>query len=364
MPEALYPMSGHTASCAQSLHGPSAEDSSPSAGLPPTPTLAKEALSCLSLFPVLETQLREAVQQIEQGVVQVGNSFAGITQRARDAVTQISRGEASQDATTCGSGIGQLIGGTRETMSRLLQRIEQTSELSQATVQRMLEIEQRIHSLESTLGEIDAVAANARLLALNGQIEAARAGAHGAAFAIVATETAKMAVHAVGASRTIRQMIGDLSTEITGASQDLRQRASADNEEASQSRGEVNRALDCMATMHDEMRQAMQQAKENSQRLAQDISHAVMALQFQDAVSQRIGHVVSTLEEIHATLCTTFEVAETTDSAGPVAAVGSDEWARRMAEQYTMDSERRALAAHVADGADDTQGLGDNVELF
>jgi methyl-accepting chemotaxis protein len=353
-------MSGNAASLDQALHDPSDGGASLATGLPTAPPVAKEVVSCLAMLPVLETQLRETIQQIEQGVVQVGDSFAGIAQRAREAVTQISRGETDHEKIAC----GQLIGETRQTMGRLMQRIEQTSRLSQATVQRMLEIEQRIQGLERTLSEIDSVAANARLLALNGQIEAARAGAHGAAFAIVATETAKMAVHAVGASKTIRQMIGELSTEISGASQDLRQRASADSEVAAESRGEVNRTLDCMGTMHDEMRQAMQQAKENSQRLAQDISHAVVAMQFQDAVSQRISHVIATLEEIDATLRSNLDPAGIGEPSGRTANDSPDDWTRRMAEQYTMDSEHKALAAHVAGGADDAEGLGDNVELF
>lgn len=318
-----------------------------------------ELNSCLPMFPVLVTQLREAVQQVEQGVVEVSCSFQGMAQRARDAVAQLSLGGQEEDGEACAGGISQLIDNTRETMGRLLQRIEQTCELSGATVQRMLEIEQRIHGLNSTLKEIDAVAANARLLALNGQIEAARAGKQGAAFAIVATETAKMAVHAVDASKIIRKMIGALSTEIAEASQDLRQRAAADAEEALQSRSEVTRALDCMAEMHGKMQQTMLVARENSQCLAHDISHAVVAMQFQDSVSQRVGHVISTLEEMHEALQSKLDLHEATGAATPV-----HDWTSRMADQYTMASERKALASHVTAGADDTQGLGDNVELF
>jgi hypothetical protein len=52
------------------------------------------------------------------------------------------------------------------------------------------------------------------------------------------------------------------------------------------------------------------------------------------------------------------------DPSGRTVNDSPDDWTRRMAEQYTMDSEHKALAAHVAGEADDAQGLGDNVELF
>ncbi len=324
-----------------------------------TTGLVEELNSCLPLFPILATQLREAVHQIEQGVVQVCESFDGMAQRAREAVAQISPGSSGEHPNGTCSGLNQLVANTRETMGRLLQRIEQTCELSGATVQRMLQIEQQIHGLEGTLKEIDSVASNARLLALNGQIEAARAGKHGAAFAIVATETAKMAVHAVGASKTVRTMINALAKEIGMASQELRERALADAEEAAQSRTEVTHALDCMATLHEGMQQTILVARGNSERLARDISQAVVAMQFQDAVSQRVGHVINTLEEIHETLQSKLDPNRT----APCSHVEQD-WARRMAQQYTMASEHKALAAHVAGEVGNTQDLGNNVELF
>lgn len=359
MPDTLHSPSVNTASPAESTSCQSEFVASVSASESADRALARELNACLPLFPVLVTQLREAVDQIEQGVVQVCDSFEGMAARAREAVAQISPDEHGKAANQGCAGIEQLIDATRETMGRLLKRIEQTSELSGATVQRMLDIEQRIHGLEDTLKEIDAVAAHARLLALNGQIEAARAGKHGAAFAIVATETAKMAVHAVQSSKSIRTMIGSLSEEIADASRELRQRATADTEEAAQSRTEVTRALDCMASMHGEMQQTMVVARENSQRLARDISQAIVAMQFQDAVSQRIGHVVSTLEDLHDALQSRLSPDDARGPAGEF-----QDWTRRMAAQYTMASERDALALHVTIGADNTQGLGDNVELF
>lgn len=359
MPETLYTPSSRTDSMVNTPVGPGSSSSPVSASDPHTAGLAEELNSCLPLFPILATQLREAVHQIEQGVVQVGESFDGMAQRAREAVAQISPGASGADSDGTCAGISQLIANTRETMGRLLQRIEQTCELSGATVQRMLQIEQQIHGLNSTLKEIDSVASNARLLALNGQIEAARAGKHGAAFAIVATETAKMAVHAVGASKTIRTMINALAKEIGMASQDLRERASADAEEAAQSRTEVTHALDCMATLHEGMQETILVARDNSQRLARDISQAVVAMQFQDAVSQRVGHVINTLEEIHGTLQSKLDPNGTEPCSH-----AEQDWARRMAQQYTMASEHNALAAHVAVAADDAQDLGNNVELF
>jgi methyl-accepting chemotaxis protein len=318
--------------------------------------LADEVAVCLPLFPVLASQLRETVGQVEAAVVVVCQGFADMAHRARDTVDQTPMGGSKSGE------IGSLVSTTRAIMAELLQQVEQTSALSATTVQRMREIEGRMNGLESTLAEIDTIASRARLLALNGQIEAARSGAAGAAFGIVATETAKMADHARTASQTIRTMIGSLAVEIAGASAELRQRAALDTDHAVRSRAEVNRALDNMAELHGNMCQAMEQARRNSEELTHDISQAVTAMQFQDTVSQRIGHVIETLEETHAAL-----QAKIDPSAGKSAvAPGSlaKDMASHMARQYTMASERHTLAAHLGQAKDDAHRQEDNVCLF
>jgi len=332
---------------------------------PPTATaLVHELQASLPMLPVLAGQLREVTAQIEGSVVQVCESFQAMAQRARQAAAQVPLATDAGGATTerPAGGLTGLIASTRETMADLLRRIEQTSEFSSITVQRMGMMEEQIGGLASTLRDIDEVASNARVLALNGQLEAARAGEHGAAFGVVATETAKMAVHAVASSRTIRERISTVSSTIGSAAEELRNRATADTAEAGRSRTEVEQALDSMTRLHEEMQEAIAQAKRNSDQLARDISAAVMAMQFQDTVSQRIGHVVETLEELHKVFVAYV------DPAGATGAKSVRNWANHMAEAYTMESERRVLAGQateqVAEPPAQPQEFGDNVELF
>jgi methyl-accepting chemotaxis protein len=326
--------------------------------------LVSELQASLPMLPVLAGQLREVTSQIEKSVVQVCESFQAMAQRARQAAAQVplATDDGARHPERPAGGLTGLIASTRETMADLLRRIEQTSEFSSVTVQRMGTMEEQIGGLATTLRDIDEVASNARVLALNGQLEAARAGEHGAAFGVVATETAKMAVHAVASSRTIRERITTVSSTISSAAAELRNRAAADTAEAGRSREEVERALDSMTRLHEEMQEAISQAKRNSDQLARDISAAVMAMQFQDSVSQRIGHVVETLEELHRVF------AAYVDPAADAPAPAVRDWTNHMAEAYTMDSERRVLAERTTErgngAAARTQDFGNNVELF
>lgn len=321
-----------------------------------------EALrSCLPVLPVLATQLQEVAHQVEEAVVGVCGNFQGMAARARKAASRVP---LVKDASGNGSssdtdGINGLISSTRVTMGSLLQRIEQTSAFSSHAVERMQAVEEHIDGLDKVLHEIDEIAAQARLLALNGQIEAARLGGQGAAFTIVATETAKMANHARASSKTIRSTTETVSAGIGSTSQELRERAAADTREAALSRDEVNRALDAMTALHDEMQRTIEQAQLDSDQLAREISAAVVAMQFQDTASQRIDHVIHTLQEMHDALQAQMGAGGAAASHAP-----ARDWASRMAGRYTMASEHKVLAAHVSRPADGGQDPGGNIELF
>lgn len=332
---------------------------------PSTEDLLNGLRKCLPVLPILATQLQEVSRTVEQAVVEVCSSFMDIAERARQTAEQVSLiSNGSRKAAAEGNvGVNDLVSNTRGILGTLLRRIEQTNEFSGVAVARMQTMEGQITSMTEMLSEIEGVTADARFLALNGQLEAARAGVHGAAFSIVARETAKMADQAGSSSKTARELVGEIAQSIGTTSEELHKRALADTRDAARSRDEVNRSLDSMASLHDEMDEVLKLSEQNSTQLARDIATAVRTLQFQDAVSQRIGHVVHTLEEVHRTLQSQLKEDATASSQGGEASLGP-EWVAMMAKGYTMHAERQVLSAHTTDRVPDTGELGDNVELF
>jgi hypothetical protein len=131
---------------------------------------------------------------------------------------------------------------------------------------------------------------------------------------------------------------------------------------ATKSRSEVDQAFDAMTVVHEGMNRAMDQTRQDCQELARDVHQAVIALQFQDSVSQRIGHVIETLEELHGSLESALAGTEFDRATGPGGA-GRD-WAGSMADRYTMAAEHQTLAGHAPADARAAEDLGTNVELF
>ena len=316
----------------------------------PAPSLEEEVVGCLPAFSVLREQLTNTVQQVEKAVVQIRASFEGIAVRSQESV---------QGAAQCleGQGSGELIQVTRQTLGRLLQRMEQARAESERTITRMQEVQKGMLGIENILKKVDAIARGTKILALNAKIEASRAGEQGKAFGVVANETSKVAQEARQTSTAIREIVQQVATEVGQLAEELRGRAETDETQTQESRIEVDQTLDVLMAMHEKMRQSVEVSGRNSEAVGQDIAQAVRNLQFQDAVSQQVTHVVEVLATMESALGTHVDPS-TIRLEGGLA-----RWAECLLQRTSMASERRIVEKKLGSDSGGTSS-GGSIELF
>ncbi|MGE5477166.1 MAG: methyl-accepting chemotaxis protein, partial [Bacteroidales bacterium] len=80
-------------------------------------------------------------------------------------------------------------------------------------------IEQSSQKIEDIVGMIDEIAFQTNLLALNAAVEAARAGDAGKGFAVVAQEVRNLAQRSAQASKEIKTLIAESSTQVRGGAE-------------------------------------------------------------------------------------------------------------------------------------------------
>jgi methyl-accepting chemotaxis protein len=296
----------------------------------------------------MSVQLKQTSEQIETSVVGVCNSFQGIAERAGLTVARTSSflGEQGHEHSGKQSFDG-LIDNCGQTLVKILNATDEASEISQRAIDRIQQMDKASQLVSGALLQFEAIARGNRILALNARIEAARAGALGAGFGVVAVEVLSQSER----SQKLTVQVGDLITNLRGLAgstlDDLRRMNDQGHKRAEQCRAEVNESLRDLQTAHGEMKEMLAEMTNEGALLARDIGSAVRGLQFQDRTSQRIAHVVEDLDTLHARLVTRFGgmlAGETASDDGFSA--------------YTMHEEREVAGMGVAEAA------GGDVELF
>ncbi len=309
-------------------------------------------------LPVLNGQLSDTAQQVEQAVVQVCEAFSGMVARAQESVGGGKHDLEAKEKNEAHATFQELVETTREMLESFLARLIQNSTFSMRVVYRMEDIEQGMQEIVEALREIGQVASRTKLLALNTTVEAARFGGQNKGFTVIASEITKLSERSTHASETIRDLVRKVSTDVSQAYQELKEIATANMDNAEESRQKAEYTLAGLGDHNDAMRSSMDVATHNIQMLAQDIAQAVMGLQFQDAVNQRISHVVEALQEMQGA----FTVVSNGQLEMFQERLAGNTWTERMQQRYSMMAERQVLVGPV--GNTSTDDLGNNVELF
>ncbi len=318
-------------------------------------SLEVEVKAHMPVLGVLRGQLTETTAEMERSVVSVCGSFQGIAAAARETVDETTRVVGSGDSS--GSGVDQILSTSAATIERLIQRMESNSEISMRAVERMQQVEVALREITRAIADVDNIAFTNRLLALNAKIEAVHVGEAGAGFGVVADEISAQAKRSTEITERITETVKELSVTIVGAAAELRDMAEADRENLAASRRDVGQALHDLGEAHTGMRSVLDDARVKSAKLADDISRAVMHLQFQDRLGQRISHVVTALDNMESALRRSLVSA---DHACAETMARRGEIVSNLEGSCTMERERAVLAGDAPAGPDQT---GD-VELF
>jgi len=301
------------------------------------------------VLDVLSAQIGATAAHIEDSVTRVCGSFASIARRTKESAAHAAGGAGDAGAlATAQATIAALLG--------RMDQVQRAAEESVETLRRIEAISDRVNRIQRSLEEVDLVAHTLKMLALNARIEAARAGAHGRAFGVVASETGDLATAVRATAKSVRGMVESLWTEVQDSTKRMRaglimdQSADEIRRAADQSREEGARALESLTRANADMQALVAEAAANSARLADDINEAMTALQFQDSVSQQLEHVRAALDE----------------AGDGLAGDGGDatDLLDRLRARATMDSERQVLDRLTNRSPSAAGSAPNSIELF
>ncbi len=307
---------------------------------------ADGAAALAPLARVWAGQVGAAIAHGSESVDALSSGFAAIEgqlAQALQAAEEAARSFGGED------GMAATVQAARERLQQVLSHIESAVAANHALMDSMGQAVQATRELGETAQSVERIAQMTTLLSINARIEAARAGPAGQGFAVVADEVRKLAAQAREDSQAILgrvERIGRVIGDAAGAAEGLRRR---DDELIQRCRDEMCEVIDGFGTGTERLLGASAALAGIGRETRASVADALMRLQYQDRVSQRLAHVQAGVEGFAAVL-----EAEGWPGAEEVAALEG-----ALLASYTMPEEGR-----LHRGESEPAAGGDGLDFF
>jgi methyl-accepting chemotaxis protein len=222
----------------------------------------------------------DAVQNLSAGFQAIDKETKAQQGLLIDLLSQVN-----SDATGGGS-VAQFVINSEEIVSRIAGNLEESSQRTLALTEHLAVIEGAFRKLDKFSSSILEISEKIRILALNANLEATRAGAAGRGFAVVAASV-----------RELSNSYRTLTVEITSTIEDARQividtkakaktAAEVDQVTVQRARAQMQRLqVDTLKLRH-EMGESLNQAKEMGEVIHRGVGQCLRGFQFDDLVGQ------------------------------------------------------------------------------
>jgi methyl-accepting chemotaxis protein len=228
------------------------------------------------------------------GLIQSFHSMNQNVQYQRQLGMQIIAGNQEEGSSV--SEFEQFTSKTSDTLRQFVESVVENSRLAMSLVEMTDRITQQMRDVRGRLGEIEGIAKQTNLLALNAAIEAARAGEAGRGFAVVADEVRDLSSRTNHFSMQIRDSLMGMQSTIEATEQAINQMAAQDMTFALTSKGDVEQAMNGIEALNLRTGESVGELNRVAEQVEIAVSQAIVSLQFQDMVTQLLGHVLRRLD--------------------------------------------------------------------
>lgn len=281
---------------------------------------------CMSVLPIWSRQIEAARLISETSILKLSERFGTLSSNISNSVASNGGQDASQqlvDLLEVGQhDLNSIVLALRSALSNKENELKEVLQLSGFTEQ--------LQQMAKFVGDI---ASQTNLLALNAAIEAARAGEAGRGFAVVADEVRKLSSMSGETGRKISETVNTVNAAIARTVQMSRHHAEQDTLTLADSERVVSQVIEHFRGTAQTIVRNSHDLQQQSANVADEIAQVLVALQFQDRVSQMLTLITRDLDKLQQQL---DERQASSLSGHALTPMVSDRWLQELSTAYTM----------------------------
>jgi methyl-accepting chemotaxis protein len=281
------------------------------------------------ILPLWQRQTELARHQLEGSITELVGRFSDIHQRLQAAVASSSSTASSMKGDT---GLGGVIHFANDELSQITHTLRQAIDQRDELLTEISGLSKITVELSGMSAEVAGIASQTNLLALNAAIEAARAGEYGRGFAVVADEVRTLSTRSGETGARIGRRIEQVNSALQTTLDRTAEYAAEDNSRLTKSETSIAQVLEQFQHSSENILQSAHILEQESAAVQSSVEEVLVNLQFQDRVSQILGHVINDMEKLVGAIAD----QETRLRHGePVIAIDTGEWLRALQKTYT-----------------------------
>jgi methyl-accepting chemotaxis protein len=256
--------------------------------------IAFSTVQCRS-FDVLRREIEETSRSIESSTQDISTGFRDLADSAGEQSLRVQEIIANANVVELDGErvpIDRVMVAMQEILVDMVNNIVTLSKQAMRMVYLLDDVVQDVQEVEKFIGEIGEINQQTNFLALNARIEAARAGAAGTTFHVVAGEVRQLSSTTAALAERMRLSVGAVSRGVTRGYEILQTIADTDLSPQLLAKERIDSAMSGLIVQAEHFTAVLSDAVVASNTMTRNIGQIVTRLQFQDLAKQRFEHVI------------------------------------------------------------------------